>query len=134
MYLKVSGKAIHLHRCRRSSGTQQQYTVNLVEGGTSIITTEQDDIRSGDCVSIEQGDYANIRRVSSVHCEVKTEITVHHASAASDCELAKHELAKADTDDEITMASKKVRILCEDQLTLKVIVNVVQGVYHKHLI
>ena len=97
-----------------TSGTQQQYTVSLVSGGTSIINTEQQDIRPGDCVSVEQGSYANIRRVSSVHCETKTQIPQHHKSISSDCVKAKHELTDAKTDEATTMAAKKVRILCED--------------------
>lgn len=97
-----------------TSGTQQQYTVSLVSGGTSIINTEQQDIRPGDCVSVEQGSYANIRRVSSVHCETKTQTPQHHKSISSDCEKAKHELTNAETDEAVTVAAKKVRILCED--------------------
>ena len=97
-----------------TSGTQQQYTVSLVSGGTTIINTEQNDIRTGDCVSIEQGSYSNIRRISSVHCETKTQIPQHHKSSSSDCEKAKHELANAETDEATNMAAKKVRILCED--------------------
>jgi outer membrane lipoprotein SlyB len=97
-----------------TSGEQQQYTVGLINGGTTIITTEQQDIRTGDCVSIEQGKYSNIRRISSVHCETKTQIPQHHKTASSDCEKTKHELANAKTDEAITMAAKKVRILCED--------------------
>lgn len=97
-----------------TSGTQQQYNVDLKNGGTTIINTEQNDIRIGDCVSIEQGSYANIRRVSSVHCETKTKVPQHHASASNDCEKAKHELSDAKTDDAVTLAAKKVRILCED--------------------
>ena len=97
-----------------TGGTQQQYTVSLLSGGTTIINTEIQDIRVDDCVSIEQGSYANIRRVSSVHCETKTQIPEHHASASKDCEKAKHELSDAQTDDAITRSAKKVRILCED--------------------
>jgi outer membrane lipoprotein SlyB len=97
-----------------TSGTQQQYSVNLKNGGTTIINTEQNDIRTGDCVSIEQGSYANIRRVSSVHCETKTQVPQHHTSASNDCEKAKHELSGAKTDDAVTLAAKKIRILCED--------------------
>jgi len=97
-----------------TSGTQQQYTVKLVSGGTTIITTEQQEIRIGDCVSIEQGSYANIRRVSSVHCETKTKVPQHHESMATDCVKAKHELTNAATDEAVSMAAKKVRILCED--------------------
>ncbi len=97
-----------------TSGTQQQYTVSLVSGGTTIINTEQQDIRTGDCVSIEQGSYSNIRRISSVHCETKTQTAQHHNSSSANCEKAKHELTNAETDEAVTMAAKKVRILCED--------------------
>jgi len=99
-----------------TGGTVQQYSVKLNSGGQTIISTELTDIRTGDCVSIEQGDSANIRRVSSYHCETKntTATPEHHTSVASNCQLAKDELNKADTDDEITNAAKKVRILCED--------------------
>ena len=99
-----------------TGGTVEQYSVKLNSGGQTIISTELQDIRIGDCVSIEQGDKANIRRVSSYHCETKntTSIPEHHESAAINCEMAKNELAKAETDDAITNAAKKVRILCED--------------------
>jgi hypothetical protein len=99
-----------------TGGTVQQYSVKLNSGGQTIISTELSDIRTGDCVSIETGGTANIRRVSSYHCEVKntTSIPEHHKAAASNCDLAKNELAKAETDDAITNAAKKVRILCED--------------------
>jgi len=98
-----------------TKGTLQQYSVDLVSGGTTIISTEQLEIRIGDCVSVEQGEHANIRRVSSYHCEMKTSSPpAHHTSAASNCQKSKNELANAQTDDAITKAAKKVRILCED--------------------
>jgi len=99
-----------------TGGTLQQYSVRLNSGAQTIISTEQQDIRSGDCVSIEQGDYANIRRVSSYHCETKnqSDIPQHHQSASDNCQIAKNELTKAETDQAITNAAKKVRILCED--------------------
>ena len=98
-----------------TGGTVQQYSVKLNSGGQTIISTELQDIRTGDCVSIEQGDSANIRRVSSYHCETKNTTTEdHHQAAADSCQIAKNELVKADTDDAITNAAKKVRILCED--------------------
>ena len=98
-----------------TGGTVQKYTVKLNNGVEEAITTEQTDIRTGDCVSIEVGDHANIRRVSSYHCETKSTTTSdHHQEAADSCQVAKNELVKADTDDEIDNASKKVRILCED--------------------
>ena len=72
-----------------TGGTVQQYSVKLNSGGQTIISTELQDIRTGDCVSIEQGDNANIRRVSSYHCETKntTSIPEHHQAAASNCDI-----------------------------------------------
>ena len=88
----------------------------MATGGQASITTEQTDIREGDCVSVEQGDHANIRRVSSYHCETNTESKPpeHHAAAASNCQSAKDELTKAQTDDAVELTVKKVRVLCED--------------------
>ena len=97
-----------------TGGTLQQYTVALNNGGTTIINTEQSEIRIQDCVAIEQGEHDNIRRVSSIHCEIKTESPEHHESAATNCQAAKDELSAAQSDDEVTIAGKKVRILCED--------------------
>lgn len=102
-----------------TSGTTTQVTVKLVDGGQVNITTEQQDFREGDCVVVEQGDHANIRRASSYHCEQgeknkKSEPTENHTSMANYCQQAKNQLAKANTDEEIENAVKKVRVLCED--------------------
>jgi outer membrane lipoprotein SlyB len=93
-----------------------QYTVKLVTGGQVVVTTEQTDIRQGDCVTVEQGDHANIRRASSVHCEepVTTKAPAHHVAASDSCQAAKTELINASSDDAIDQAVKKVRVLCED--------------------
>jgi outer membrane lipoprotein SlyB len=93
-----------------------QYTVKLVSGGQVVVTTEQQDIREGDCVTVEQGDHANIRRASSVHCEPPgtTTAPAHHVAASDSCQIAKTELTNATTDDAIDRAVKKVRVLCED--------------------
>ena len=96
--------------------TLQQYTVKTMGGGEIKISTEQQDIDTGDCVVIEQGEHANIRRVSGVHCEQPgtTVAPQHHQQAANDCQIAKKELADAKTEEEVNMESKKVRVLCED--------------------
>jgi outer membrane lipoprotein SlyB len=99
-----------------TSGTLAQYTVELVGGGTSVVSTEQTDIRIDDCVAVEQGQYANIRRVSGTHCDGTGPGTPppHHQQISQTCDKAKTELANADTDDTVEMAMKKVRVLCED--------------------
>jgi len=78
-----------------------------------IIDTEQHDIVLGDCVVVEQGKYANIRRVSSINCAVDQQ-PEHHKQAAGNCQKAKNELADATTDKAIENAVIKVRTLCED--------------------
>ena len=99
-----------------SGDTLQQYVVKTMSGGEIRISTEQQDIRPGDCVVIEQGEHANIRRVSSYHCEPPgtKEAPPHHQQAANVCQNAKKELAEAKTDEEVNLAVKKVRVLCED--------------------
>ena len=99
-----------------TSGTMQLYSVSLVTGGTVQITTEQTDIREGDCVQVEQGDSANIRRTGSVHCESTASADNppdHHQRGADQCDAAKQELTDADTDDEVDRAVTKVRTLCD---------------------
>jgi outer membrane lipoprotein SlyB len=93
--------------------TLQQYTVELMSGGATVILTEQRDMVVGDCVVVEHGKYSNIRRVSSVNCEVKQQ-PEHHAQAASNCDKAKDELVAAKTEDATNQAVIKVRTLCED--------------------
>ena len=99
-----------------TSGVLQQYAVALVGGGTSIVSTEQTDLRPGDCVSIEQGQYANIRRVGTIHCDGAGPDSPpeHHVTVANSCDTVKSELTRAETDEQIEIAMKKVRILCED--------------------
>jgi hypothetical protein len=99
-----------------TGGTSQQYSVKLMSGGTSIVNTEQTEIRQGDCVAVEQGAHANIRRVSDFQCEKKDNSgpPKHHETSANSCQKVKTELANAETDEAIIIAAKKVRILCED--------------------
>ena len=92
-----------------------RYTVKLHDGEVIAVDTEQDVIYEGQCVSVERGSAANIRPVSSVHCEEQTTTPpVHHSDMADQCDLAKQELLAAEGDEAIDAAIKKVRVLCED--------------------
>jgi hypothetical protein len=92
-----------------------QYTVELVGGGTSVVSTEQTDIRIDDCVAVEQGQHANIRRVGGTFCDGTgpSEPPEHHQQISESCDKAKTELVNAETDDTVEMAMKKVRVLCD---------------------
>ncbi len=108
----VIGGSIQKHH---TAGTMARYSVLLMNGTVVIVDTEQEDMRVDDCVAVEQGKYANIRRVSSVNCEAtQQQIQQHHVDAANSCQLAKDELNQAETDDQLNMAVTKVRTLCED--------------------
>ncbi len=100
-----------------TKGTLQLYSVTLVSGGIVQMTTEQTDIRIGDCVQVEQGQYSNIRRTGTVHCEsggyVDSPPPAHHVQLSQECDAAKQELGTAETDEAVDLAIKKVRVLCE---------------------
>ena len=112
----IAGAAIGAAADDGDTETVYLYTVDIIDSSSSIrIQTEQGDIRDGDCVSVEQGNHVNIRRVSAVHCEQQTSAPpAHHTQAAVDCDQAKEELKAAETDEELKAAIQKARVLCED--------------------
>ena len=112
----IAGAAIGAAADDPDIHTSYLYTVDFIDGSGAIqIQTEQGNIRQGDCVSVERGQHANIRPVSTVHCEQQTsEPPAHHTNAAKECDLAKQELMAADTGEEVDIAVQKVRVLCED--------------------
>lgn len=97
-----------------------QYLINLGNGSSVKVITEQGGIRVGDCVSVEQGSMTNVRRVSGVYCsepehEALSHPTVqakgHHDAAA--CQQAKELALAADTETGVDIALKKVQIFCD---------------------
>ena len=97
-----------------------QYTVELNNGNTTKIITETPGIVEGDCVTMELGQTANIRRVSSVHCEhddheALAEPIVHakRQTEAAECHAAKEMALQATTEEATDIALKKVRVFCE---------------------
>jgi hypothetical protein len=66
-------------------------------------------------VSVERGEYANIRRVANVLCNKGPSVTIDktHVRDAEQCHAAKDQLLAATTDDEIEAASRKVAIICD---------------------
>ena len=93
--------------------TLNQYGIKLMTGATEIVNSDQNDLIVGDCVVVEQGEYTNVRRVSSINC-YQDQQPDHHVDAANNCQKAKDELNKANTNDEIEQAVIKVKTLCED--------------------
>jgi len=97
-----------------------QYMVDFDDGSVTKVVTESAGIAAGDCVAVELGQTANIRRTSSVHCEhtdhtALAEPVVHakRQTEAAECHAAKDMALQATTQEATDIAFKKVRVFCE---------------------
>jgi hypothetical protein len=94
------------------------YTVELNDGSIVRIVSDQREIRSGDCVAVEQvGQTTNIRREPAGFCARQNEQAVQAVqqvteAAAARCEAAKEELVMASTPEAIDLATQKIGLLC----------------------
>jgi len=103
---------------RSQETTAEKYTVALVNGGATAVVTEHHDIAVGDCVAVEQGQHANIRRVAATYCGTDASHPAYapmHAAVQSDaasCQAAKQQVLSATTEQETEIAYRKVQALC----------------------
>lgn len=94
------------------------YSVDLLNGSSVTIITDQREIRPGDCVAIERvRETANIRRMSASYCDranaaVLSSVEEFVRSEATACEAAKQELVEADSLEAVDLAARKVGLLC----------------------
>jgi outer membrane lipoprotein SlyB len=102
-----------------------EYTV-LVDGKTTIqIVSDQAGKRVGDCVAVEQGQFANLRLVPDSRCAPRAQPApakaapakaapppAADAQQASACEQAKQQVLAAKTDEEFDVAERRMRLLC----------------------
>jgi outer membrane lipoprotein SlyB len=97
------------------SSTGFEYTVLIGGTNTIRITTEQAGLRVGDCVSVERGQFNNIRLVPEERCTAAAAATSADDQSASDaCEAAKQQLLDAATDADFDRAERRMRLLCGD--------------------
>lgn len=91
------------------------YRLRYANGDTTSFITEKGYLQVGDCVSVERGQYANIRRVAAVLCSGRQSVAAEqkHVREAEQCHEAKDQLLAASTDEQIEAAARKVSILCE---------------------
>jgi outer membrane lipoprotein SlyB len=98
------------------SSTGFEYTV-LIGNQTTRIVTEQAGLRVGDCVSIERGQFNNIRLAPDERCESAAAAappTRSEVAEADACEAAKQQLLNAETDADFDRAERRMRLLCGD--------------------
>ena len=115
----VAGAGLGALVAKETAGSAEKFTVRLVNNSTIDIVTENQDIQLGDCVSVEQGQQANIRRVSSVMCSTPPSDPAYQTMNASavqesaECLVAKQELLQATTAEQTDISYKKMRAFCE---------------------
>jgi outer membrane lipoprotein SlyB len=103
----------------QGSRNAREYQVQTATGSIVIIS-DQTEIQVDDCVIVENagGKNANIRRVTSTYCdpasaEVVADMQDEMIEEAEECLAAKDELIRAETDDAVDRALRKISILCD---------------------
>lgn len=94
------------------------YTVQMQDGSQMRVISDQNQVVPGDCVTVEQvRDNANIRRADPVLCEPETrqvmgDLQPELQEEAEECYAAKQELLNAASDEQASLAARKISILC----------------------
>jgi outer membrane lipoprotein SlyB len=100
-----------------------EYTV-LIDGITTVrVVSDQAGKRVGDCVAVEQGQFANIRLVPDSRCAPRVQTApakkasspapaAAEVQQATACEQAKAQVLAANTDEEFSVAERRMRLLC----------------------
>jgi outer membrane lipoprotein SlyB len=96
------------------------YTVRMQDGSEMRVVSDQNQVVPGDCVTVEQvRDNANVRRADPVLCEPETrqvmgDLEPELQEEAEECYAAKQELLSAESDDQASLAARKISILCNN--------------------
>jgi outer membrane lipoprotein SlyB len=128
--LRTVGGAAAGRTVGNMAGRSQSFEYTVLIGGTNTvrIVSDQAGKRVGDCVSIEQGQFANIRLVSDARCAPPPARAAAPApvpapavapapepadvQAATACEQAKQQVLDATTDEAFSLAERRMRLLC----------------------
>ena len=108
------------------AGRSQAFEYTVLVGGTSTvrIVSDQAGKRVGDCVAVEQGQFANIRLVPDSRCnppprqtqaaapQPAPEPVAADVAQATACDQAKEQVLAATTDAEFDLAERRMRLLC----------------------
>lgn len=109
-------------RAREGDLTGRLYTVKLGNGRTIQVVSDQAEIRTGDCVVVEEANgQANVRRADRAACEPEAEAVLADADVqeelqeeAAECLAAKEAMLAAETDEAFQLAKRKMDIFCND--------------------
>lgn len=96
------------------------YTVRTGPGESIRIVSDQTGLLVGDCVVVEETEHTNnIRRVAKEACDkaskpVVAQLQREFQNEAAECVAAKDQLVNAKTPEDVDLAIRKVKILCND--------------------
>jgi len=92
-----------------------EYTVLIGGTNTIRIVTEKAGLRVRDCVSVEQGQFNNIRLAPEERCDAALAAIppVEAVSAADACAAATQQVLDAETDEDFDRAERRMRLLCD---------------------
>lgn len=129
--LRTVGGAAAGRRVGELATRTQAFEYTVLIGGTNTvrIVSDQAGKRVGDCVAIEQGQFANIRLVADSRCSPPAPAPRPAAPAATPapapvvagpaeievataCDQAKQQVLDASTDEAFSLAERRMRLLC----------------------
>jgi outer membrane lipoprotein SlyB len=114
--LRGVGGATVGNRIARSAGSSTGFEYTVLVGGSNTIriTTDQPGMRVGDCVSVERGQFNNIRLAAEDRCTAPAAARppASAVAEADACDTAKQQLLDATTDAEFDLAERRMRLLC----------------------
>lgn len=94
------------------------YTVSTAPGARIKVISDQTGFMVGDCVAVEEaGATNNLRRLAREACDrasqpVLTQLQPEFQREAAECVAAKDQLVNATTPQDVDLATRKVKILC----------------------
>ena len=116
--LRGIGGAFAGQQLARAMSNEQgfRYTI-LSNGRTFTVVTDGASLRVGDCVSVERGQFNNIRLAPDSSCPAGGAPATPSRAAISEadaCNAAKDQLLQAGDDAAFSLAERRVRLLCND--------------------
>lgn len=127
--LRAGTGAFAGNRIARASTGTQSFEYTILQGGRTItMVTSEGGLRVGDCVSVERGNFNNLRLVDDARCAAPARAPAAGQTAApapapapasavreaDACVAAKESLLAAETDEAFDRAERRVRLLCSD--------------------
>lgn len=116
--LRGVGGAFAGQQLARAVSNEQgfRYTI-LSNGRTFTVVTDGASLRVGDCVSVERGQFNNIRLAPDSSCPATGAAVTPSREAISEadaCDAAKEQLLQANDDAAFGLAERRVRLLCDN--------------------